>query len=457
MLEPVEQPETKSWWVRGVVSDPAVPRPPLGRYCFRAGPHLVGFDDNFVEPIGVHAYYDLDQDPAAKAWLQHSECDMIGYVQICQLTFCGTPVHPAVFGGRLADRSPYVVPSTFCFVDFMGPSDVWKKFQSPPGMPFYPYNGILSDANIAMGGFAIHPQPNGSMMKLANTPPLANQSPCASLSADTAPGLLTPAKLETLVGKRAPLAIIPYPLGDNPPPAYRVALDHLENQPLPAGAEPPLKDLVESQLTGRVIGDFELLTLPDPEDLGATLCVRRPNQCQYVIVHLLSFDDMSSLEAEATGETLKRLDDALRAEGLKVRPPTGVPGPGGRGRGGLSENPLSFGSVERVIELNYLTCIIGNRPYQFRCVEPLSGFVWSVQLGYDEDIRRLRLTSVRQPSAPPALDRQLVQQACDQYLTAINLTQPYPVIDASNFTRAAMRRDRFAPDWKLQFVDQTGG
>src|SRR5436305_1786719 len=100
LLEPVQR--DGRWQVRGVVGDQQV-LAPLGRLHWQVGPHFLGIDDTYEQPVLARAYYDpsRDDDPRAAC------AQVVGYQQFVQVLFDGVPVPPDSYGGQFADRGPY--------------------------------------------------------------------------------------------------------------------------------------------------------------------------------------------------------------------------------------------------------------------------------------------------------------------------------------------------------------
>jgi hypothetical protein len=442
------------WYAAGVVAQQGV-LAPLGRRAFQVGPHAVGFDDSFAEPVVVRAYYDFDRDAEAQAQHQRHGYEFVGYIQYCQLTFRSEPILPSVFGGRLADRDPYVAAENGIFVDFMGPVDA--RLRLPPlATPFYPFNAVLTDGTLqSLPDFSRHPLANGSLLSAPTGSP--TQSLCASLCAEVAPGLVTPAAIAPYLSADNLIVTIPAAAPDLANrEAYRIALEFLKATPPEQGAAPLLQGLDESQVAAQVIGEYVLLTLPDPENVGATLCVRTRSATggdQAIAVHLLSFYDMAGIEADVAGNALQAIRQAIDIHPDAMEPGDIRP----RGWSGLAANPFTFAAEERPIELRYFTYAVGTRARPTRGSNPLdvlSGFGWVAQLGYDEDTRTLRLTTVE---APELIATNVGGPALAQYRAALaNQRTLNATIDTSNFTKAAMRRDNFAGGTKLRFVDRMG-
>ncbi len=434
---------------------------PLGRQYFQVGAHYVGFDDNFAEPVIVRAYYDPTQDIAARRAVARGMLEWIGYMQFMRLSFRGTPIPPDVYGGRLADRTPYVVKDgDQRFLDFMGPAQARLREITAP---FYPYNAMLVTATSDNSKFFSHPLPNGSLWSPDTLDALgASQSMAASLFGEVCVGLVTAADLEpylsdgNLVLRLSPSA---QDLAGNE--AYQLAWNYLTTTPLPTApaAGPPLAGLDKSQVAAQLIGDYVLLTLPDPENLGDTLAVSTSPRTggtggTDVLVHLLSDYDMEGLFAQAGREALWRIRDYQLGSGTVDSEDLPDAAPSGLGRSGLYTPPFAFTPSEFILELRYWTvavAVIKTLEGTLRSLA-LSGFSWAAMFQFDEDTGSLAFTAVRQPEFVGGFNLSPPLRA---FRTA--MTQAAGAsIDTSNFTLAAMRRDNFAAGSKLSFVDGSG-
>ncbi|MFE7757724.1 hypothetical protein [Streptomyces sp. NPDC057429] len=470
MLQVVAAPALNTFEVKGAVADERVTAL-LGRQYFQVGPHVVGFDDAFAEPVVVRAYYDFYHDKVAQEHHRHSPFDTVGYMQFCYVSFGGRAIRPAVYGGRLADRDAYADRDHGIFVDFMAPEQVQLHFKPPPPLPFYPYNGVLT-TEVGRAGFAIHPLPKGSMIACRPTevPPPEQRPVCASIYAELAPGLLTRKEIDKAARAEQFLCI---PATGRE--AYQEAWDYLSRNSWPLASEPPpLDGLTKSQVAAQAIGRYTLLTLPDPENegttdqpvleaTGATLCIWKETQGgqDWIFVVVLSPHDMTSLKADATSNALQRIysevavtDDVDMTGG---EPVPGVQTKVGRGQGGLSANPFTFDPASRPIHLRYLTCAVGQRHHDLRnapAKQFLSGFCWTAQLAFDSFSRTLELTTVQQPEllmAPWNFDG-----AIERYKAAVTAVPPGAPVDMTNFIEAALLRDDFAGSSKLTFIDAGG-
>jgi hypothetical protein len=196
-LEPV--PGDGGWQLRGVVAD-GVPAP-LGRFYWRVGPHFLGIDDSWEQPVLARAYYDPARDTSQRA---AGVARFLGYMQFVQVLFGGIPVRPDGCGGLFADRGPYVADDC-TFVDFMGPADalaatggpVLSGEQGPVLNPFYAYNGALPARPASALDFGSVPRRNGSLLFPPGTD-IPNRARAASLVAAVSPGLQQPAALPGL-------------------------------------------------------------------------------------------------------------------------------------------------------------------------------------------------------------------------------------------------------------------
>ncbi|MGD0606888.1 MAG: hypothetical protein ABSA53_25285 [Streptosporangiaceae bacterium] len=445
--------------VSGVTGDPAV-FAPLGRTYFQVGSHYVGFDDNFAEPVVVRAYYDPSTDLAAQRGIANGTIQWIGYLQFMRLSFRGTPIPPDVLGGRLADRTPYVYQAPndareLRFVDFMDPA--WAR-QFGFSVPFYPYNALLVNGSLTVNGFYAHPLENGSMF--APNPLIASQSAVASLFAEVCVGLATTADLEPhLTDSNLLLTLQPtaQQLAENE--AYQLAWNFLASTPLASApdAGPPLAGIDKSQVGAQLIGGYVLLTLPDPEELSDTLVVStaaRTGGGTDVLVHVLSDYDMADMYYMAGREALWRIRQYQLTHGLADSEDLPDAPPAGRGRSGLYSPPYTFQPGEFALELRYWTmAVAGYRSAGQVRNRMLNGFTWSALFEFNEDDGSLTFDTVRKPVAASAF---ALGPALRAYRAARD-GAVNRVIDTTNFTLAAMRRDNFAAGSKLNFLSPPGG
>jgi hypothetical protein len=439
----LQQDSSGYWYVGDVVADQQV-RAPLGRLARTVGPHAVGFDDTFTGRVTVRAYYDPAQDPGYAERHARSAFDLVGYVQYCALTFNGQPITPGVLGGRLADRDVYTTKDKY-FLDFMGPADAVQRGILPELVPYYAYNSALTDGTLTtFEDFVQHPLANGSLYRPG--PPEANMSRVASLCAEVTPDLITRTALIDLLTNRDPFALIIQPLTGREP--YRVALDVLAAEPVPPQTVPFLQGLEIGTVIARVVGEFVLLTLPDIEHFGPTLCIR--STAQGVEVYLLSDNDMAVLETGETAEALYRIHAAVDAMAIDST---------GHAPDGLYTSPFPAGD-ELEVNLRYYTVAVGHRAHSSthrRQDEVLSGFTWEVRLRYDEDTNTLPLVAVEEPR-PLASDQDLFAGIFNRFTTVMRNTDlRRSSIDVSNFTMAALHRDGFAVVNRPTYVTPGGG
>jgi hypothetical protein len=438
------------WQLTGMTRNPATVAP-LGRRYFQAGAHWIGFDDSFAEPVIVRAYFDPTTDESTHQLMDRGLLNYIGYLQFMRLSFRGMPIPPAVYGGRLADRQSYVYGDDLKFIDFMGPTDARLRGIKTP---FYPFNAMLVNGNVREDDdFLYFPLENGCLCAPENLG--TTQALAASLVGEIAPGLVTPEHIAPLLGDDnllLTMAVTNTDLAQAEP--YRIALDALENRPLPEAPDDPapLRGLDESGVAAQVIGDYVLLTLPDPENFGDTLVVSTaPVQGGVnVLVHLLTDYDMEGLAGNAGREALWRINDYQLDEGFTSVDQMDVAPPAGRGSSGLLTPPYALNPDEFALELRYWTLAVGDRRIRTRgrprwtllsCIE------WAALFQFDEDTGVMSLAAIREPM-PALFD---VTAGLDAYGRAY--ASATGAIDVSNFTKAAMRRDNFAAGAKLSFVD----
>lgn len=436
------------YYLSGVTQDPNVTAP-LGRIYVKVGNHWLGFDDRFTEPVIVRAYYDIDADPPLRDALQpRGTLSYVGYMQFMRMSFRGSPVPPSVYQGQLADRQPYVYGTDQRFIDFMGPSDARLRDVI---LPFYPFNAMLLDGTLRdLDQFMNYPLVNGS---LRGSGTLSNQQAVAPLMvAEITSGLLVPGDITPLLTVDNLLLNMPVTnatLAAAEP--YRIALDWLKFNPV-AGypGDPPLAGIDEKAIAGQVIGDYVLLTLPDPENFGGTLVVSTTSRVDgaNVIVHVLSEYDVEGLTADVGRQALWRIHDYHLDAGTNFSG-QGEVAPQGRGMSGLYTPPYSLQPGEFALALEYWTTLVGVPPRQTRAspLQMLGGIAWAALLQYDENTGQLSLDAIRDPHPAVAFDLTAGLAAYQRALTA------YPGrIDVSNFTRAAMRRDDFSAGSRLRLV-----
>jgi len=425
---------------------------PLGRLYYAVGDHQVGFDDSFGEPLVMKAVWS----PSAPALQANPR--YVGYVQVMQLCFRGEPFSPALYGGRLADRGPYVIdqPGDFRFVDFMGPSD-WRLRQqsgTDAADPFYPFNAMLVDGTLtSTASFAQHPLTNGSLYYTGPTAYAATtQSAGASITAEVAVGLKTQSTITPWLTPDACVATIPtttQALAQQE--AYQIALAYLR-QP-----GQPLEGLQNSDIGAELVGPYVLLTLPDPENERSVLCVfadQAPDGTPVVQVYLIWEDDLDSAEGDAAAQALLNVNDHLYAQGLvsddAMDRETAAEH---RGGGGLLRNPFALGVDENALELRYFTSAVAWLRFLPRSsggsvskLRVLSTFTWSVLFRWDEDTRRLVRAGIRTPRLVDSFD---LQAPLDRFRQACAPDATWGVIDTTSFTLAAMRRDDFGASSKI--------
>ncbi|HUC57311.1 MAG TPA: hypothetical protein VMA95_07910 [Streptosporangiaceae bacterium] len=436
--------------VTGVTRDDAVTSP-LGRRYFPVGPHLIGFDDNFAEPVIVRAYYDPAKDPVATRLINGGTIEYIGYLQFIQLSFRGTPIPPAVYGGRLADRQPYVYGDDLRFVDFMGPADAHQRNVATP---FYPINALLVNGNLTdISDFFYHPLENGSLFSPRDLDD-DKQSAAASLFAEIAPGLVTPdAVARCLTAENQILVLSPSPADLAASEPYQLVLAAL--RPPPANA--PLAGLANADIAAQVIGEYVLLTLPDPEDFGDTLVIStrpRPGGGTDVVVNLITDYELEGVAGDVGREALLRIRD-YQAEVGDVDSEDLADAPS-YGRNGLLTAPFQLDPAEFAAELRYWTMAVAVRTLRDKIATSrylLSGFTWSALFEFDEDTGAMNFAAIKEP----AMDSFYLHPGLRAFWTARDSPQAAgQLIDTSNFTLAAMRRDNFAAGSKLRFVDASG-
>lgn len=420
------------WYVTDAAAG-AAPMP-IGRFARTLGPHVVGFDDAFAEPLVMRAFYDLGAGPRGARRI--FDLTFVGYVQLACLRFRGEWIRPSAYGGRLADRDVYLTSNGW-FVDFMGPADAALRGLREP---LYAYNGMLTAGVQRTADFYRHGLPNGSLFFVgARSPGQANY---ASIAAEVDTGLVTPANIEAYLDQDNVVRVI-----DGDPAAfaaaedYRIALDTLSRTPGPGETAPPLEGLAETGVVARVVGPYSLLTLPDDENLGPTLCVWRASPSQ-VVVNLLTNYDMEQIEGDAGREALRRIVGSSRstADAMDVDLPAETTGAPVLGRAGLLPEPIRVAPDEYVLSMDFVTVAVGYSAGGRRDV--LDGFRWSVLFRFDEDDGTLRRTAVTAPAVAEVTDIEAPLLAFRQALDNPILRQA--TIDTSGFTKAAMRRDTFA-------------
>jgi len=433
------------WYMTGLTNSqiPEEREARLGSYCFDAGNgHYVGFDDSFEDSLVAKAFYD----PAVARGFDSRPYSYVGYIQFAEISFLGQAIPPSVYGGVFADRDLYASSQRpFAFVDFMGPAEAQIR-QTATGLdPFFAFNGALTDGTLRTvpDDFFRHPIPNGSLWLPQVSS--ADQSLAASLFCEVPASRVTAGDVARFLSddNREPVIFCTLEdLGNYE--AYQIALAVL-TQP-----GEPLEGISYEEMGARAVGPYVLLTLPDPENMAPTLCVSSQvvNGAGEVYVHLLDYDDLDAMEESADSALLNRMHDYLVREGWQD-----VDGMGetameveraGRGRGGLEASPFGNLHGRRCLELWYRTIAFGRATRSTRAtgpLRPLSGFTWSTVFEWDDDTRTLEPAAIRRP-APWAGNEW--QEPLERYYAALqDATLSDATIDTTNFTRAAMRRDRF--------------
>ena len=441
----------------GVTRDPSV-LAPLGRRYFRVGAHWIGFDDSFADPVIVRSYYDPTADPKVSLVHTARPAVFIGYLQFMQLSFRTMAIPPSVYGGRLADRQPYVYGDDYRFIDFMGPSDAKLRNITDP---FYPFNALLVNGNLTQtSDFYNYPLENGSLCAPGDLG--TGQSMVASLAGEISPGLVTPALITPYLTNDN-LLVIYHPSATDLAAAepYRIALTQLETAPLPDATSdpPPLQGLDETGVAAQALGEYVLLTLPDDEDFGDTLVISTQpgtNGATDIYVHLLSDYDTAGLTYNAGREALWRIREFQLEEGL-VDSSMQLDEPAGRGMKGLWTPPYRLSTSEYALELRYWTLAVARRERALRSSPSrvfLSGVTWTALFQFDEDTGQLTFSAIGEPQPVASAN---VLPGLNSYTAARNSPRaPGQLIDVSNFTKAAMRRDNFAAGTKVRFVDASG-
>ncbi|MCF2525869.1 hypothetical protein [Yinghuangia soli] len=445
------------YYLTGTIRGRSTARVPLGRWYKKVGAHWFGVDDAFVEPTVVRAYYDPTLDKAARAEMA-KEADVeggrvvqfVGYMQFMQLKFLGIPIPPDIYGGRLADRKPYS-DASHNVIDFMGPADAYVRGFL---MPFYAYNALLSDGTLTtQEQFYTAPLTNGSLYSPLDRG--TGQSLVASLAAEIAPGLVTRGQVERALEGLDPVLVITPTSEEAGLEPYRIALNRLETEPLPDETTPWLAGLDESQIDAQVIGDYILLTLPDPEDFRDTVVVSAlPNRTD-IWVYVLSNYDTDDMAGGAGRDMLWRVREYLLEQ---ERTPVSRPGlrpPAGRGSTGLTTAPYRLDDGP-ALQLRYWTMPVALRhgPDTRRMPNHVmfDGITWSAYLSFDQDSGQIALTRIQEPVRSPTFD---LRSALDQYIVAVGAGSRGR-IDTSNFTKAAMKREAFNTGPRLRMVNASG-
>jgi hypothetical protein len=442
----------------GITHDPNV-LAPLGSHYVQIGPHWFGFDDRFVEPVIVRAYYDVSADIELSEAMEQGRYDYLGYMQFMRLSFRGMVVPPGVYQGQLASRQAYAYGFDQKFIDFMGPADARIRGLDTPA---YPFNAMLLDGTLGdYHQFMAYPLVNGSLYG-PDTGVLGDRQALApSLTAEIASGLLVPADVASQLTADNLLLTIPVTNSDlAAAEPYRIALNTLENSPLPGylpDGGPPLQGLDETGIAGQAVGDYVLLTLPDPENFGNTLVVSTAPRDggAYILVHVLSDYDMEGLTGEAARRALWRINEYQIEEDWNIYDPQDLSPPDGRGMSGLYTPPYALAANEVALVLDYWTVLVGVRGGRTRArpgTVMLSAVNWAALFQFDEDTGQMNLSAIRVPDRTLMFD---LASGLAAYEAALR-EQTGATIDVSNFTRAAMRRDNFAAGRTIRFVNIFG-
>jgi hypothetical protein len=441
-----------SYRVYGIARDPSASAL-LGRQYFHVGAHWIGFDDNFAEPVIVRAFFDPSQDATTRGT---KGLAYVGYMQFMRLSFRGMPIPPSVYGGVLAQRQGYVYGETQEMVDFMDP--LAASIRNIPE-PLYPWNGMLATNAInSVDTLFYQPLPNGSLCSVGSLG--SQQATAASLFAEITASMVTEDIVEGAVSDDNILVTIPSTssqLATTEP--YRIALDWLETNPLPGsptGTPAFLADLDETQVAAQVVGDYVLLTMPDPEDLGDTLIISVEGTS--VVVHLLSEYDFVAMSTDAARNALWRIKEyQLGLDEMDLG--DGVDGPpSGRGVSGLTTPPYTLSAADFSLELKYWTAAVGVRTTKDTRGNPrltmLSCLEWASLFQYDEDTGLMSLAAIRQPKLNTSFDP---RPGLAQYIKARDAASEDEdgVVSISNFTKAAMARENFAAGDKIRFVSSS--
>jgi hypothetical protein len=225
-----------------------------------------------------------------------------------------------------------------------------------------------------------------------------------------------------------------------------------------------LEGLTSAQVSGQVIGNYVLITLPDDEEFTPSLCVTTGTKGsqQYVLAYLISYYDMASMREDAIAMAFDRIYQFLGDEDVGIPFVMETEDDSettlGRGSSGLMTSPFTFEPGGFHIELKYWTVAIAGMRYMPNwgrtTTKPLSGFTWSALLSYDEDAQSLDLVSIRAPEMIEAFD---YETPVNEYFAALaNPELQNTTIDMSNFTKASMRRLNFGADVKPKYVNGEG-
>jgi len=449
-------------WLKGVTADSSV-LAPLGRFYWKIAPHYLGIDDSFREPVIVRAYYDPSQDERLLARLRGSGTLFVGYMQFMQVRFAGQVVPPQVYGGHLADHGPYATEdSNFQFVDFMGPAQaVVLRGNAGKLDPFYAYNGALLDGTIkGYTDLGTYPRRNGVFLLGQPLSGVPQQAHCASLVTALAPGLLTEAHVEQLLNEDNHLRTIQGDLAHME--AFAIALNDMQ-------ARGELTGLTNADISGRVVGKYALIELPNEEDMPPSVCVHVKDG--KVVIHIIAYHELKAAEDAAVMDSLRRMAAYVEEKGQQDVPmeidiamdmaPVGS----GRGKGGLDALPSRFNRTGNIVEWSYTTFLFAKtQRMQTRAAKddydlsPLHGFSWSAIQTFDSDSRTLTLSSIKAPKELTTFDARPALLGYFKTIESYSKNKhPAPNIDLSNFTLAAMRLANLGDaSIKLRAVNDNG-
>lgn len=425
------------WRLRGVVADDLVSAP-LGRFYWRVGPHFLGIDDSFKEPLVARAYYDPTLDthrpapPAAKR---------TGYIQSVQVYFGGVPVPPEAYGGHLAARTPYAGDGGF--VDFMGPRDAVAFGRGRAPHPFYAYNGSLGTGDTEFGSY---PRRNGVLLMPAD---VTGRARCASLVAAVSPGHLTAEELGGLLTAGNLLRTIP------------CAPEELASRGAYALAVAAVNELDvrrHPDITCSVVGPYMLV-----ERLATSYCLRADTAGTSIAVHELPARDVEAARGFAVMDAMVRMTDHIRAETdaaavVADLDQTILPelAPIWVARGPAPTEAGPFGASEFAVEWRYTTYLVADVEVgtsdPLGSLVPLHGFSWSVCQEYDPDAGTLAATSVTEPRFlgefpdPAPLHR---------YYRVVARADG-PISDGREFAAAGLPRPEWAVGPKIAGIDLDG-
>lgn len=423
---------------------------PLGRIKFQVGSHLIGFDDKFAEPVIMNAFWDPASGPDADLLASQGLYSYLGYLQFMQISFSGLPIPPRIYGGRLADREPYVYGRVQQFIDFMGPARAKGRNIVGSNYPFYAFNGMLSDPGIlSTGDLTVVPRPNG-WLRPGDPGPSGpdGEALCAAIRAESAPGLLTAGDISQWLAGDPPddpavpeylkIVVTTGDLARSEP--YQIAMSTL--------ADSVLAGISTDHIYAQAIGPYVLLSLPQEEDFGPTLIITKTNE-PAVLVYMLSEYDMADLIGSTVRDALTRIRAfALASDvtGSMLSPP-----PPSYGFSPIDPFPMTLPADQFVMELRYWTVGAGVRLFSER-IEFISGFTWSLRFQFDPVAETLDFTAI---TAPAAISSFGLPEGLTGYNEALG-GQKLPDIDISNFTQAALRRDNFASRGSLLVVNSSG-